>query len=124
MRSASSSATSHCGTRIPTPRSQRKRRKLPAPRAGSGDDLLFEQQQHLDEQHLLGCATTVGLDLPRFRNEMRDHVYVSRVQECVAGGRRLGVRSTPAFFVNGVFADVSFGMQHLHEAIDRALATP
>src|SRR5512140_759158 len=86
-------------------------------------DLLFEQQRHLDEQHLLGCAAKVGLDLPRYRNEMADHVYLQRVQEHVQSGRRLGVRSTPAFFVNGALADVSFGMQHLHEAIDRALAT-
>jgi protein-disulfide isomerase len=86
-------------------------------------DLLFEQQQHLDEQHMLGWAAKVGLDLPRYRNEMTDHVYLQRVQEHVQSGRRLGGRSTPAFFVNGAFADVSFGMQHLHEAIDRALAT-
>ena len=54
---------------------------------------------------------------------MSDHVYLQRVQEHIQSGRRLGVRSTPAFFVNGAFADVSFGMQHLHEAIDRALST-
>src|SRR6478735_10182750 len=44
-------------------------------------DLLFEQQQHLDEHHLLDCAVKVGLDLPRYRNEMSDHVYLQRVQE-------------------------------------------
>jgi protein-disulfide isomerase len=82
---------------------------------------LFEHQLHLDETQMLECASRLGLDLPRYRQEMADDLYRSRVQEQVAGGRRLGVRSTPAFFVNGVFADVSFGLQHLHEAIDRAL---
>jgi protein-disulfide isomerase len=86
-------------------------------------DMLFEHQQHLDEGHLLGYATETGLDLARYRNEMSDHVYLQRVQEHMASGHRLGVRTTPTFFVNGVFADVSFGMQHLHEAIDRALST-
>ncbi|MFZ3140776.1 thioredoxin domain-containing protein [Polaromonas sp.] len=38
-----------------------------------------------------------------------------------AHGALSSVRSTPAFYVNGVFADVSFGLNHLHEAIDRAL---
>ena len=85
-------------------------------------DLLFEHQQHLDEPHLLDYAARLGLDLARYRNEMSDHVYLQRVQEHMQTGRQLGVRSTPAFFVNGVIADVSFGMQHLHEAIDRALA--
>ena len=36
-------------------------------------------------------------------------------------GRKLSVRSTPALYVNGVFTDVSFGLQHLHVAIDQAL---
>lgn len=86
-------------------------------------DLLFEQQQNLDEQHLFECAAKVGLDLRRYRKEMSNRIYLQRVQEHMQGGRQLGLRSTPAFFVNGLFADVSFGMQHLHEAIDRSLST-
>lgn len=83
--------------------------------------LLFTHAQHLKEKHLLDYAGQVGLDIARYRNEMTDHVYLQRVQEHVLGGRRLGVRSTPAFYVNGVFTDVSFGLQHLHESIDKAL---
>lgn len=85
-------------------------------------DLLFAQQQHLDEEHLLACATQLGLDLARYQNEISDHIYLQRVQEHMEGGRHLGVRSTPSFFVNGALADVSFGMEHLHQAIDKALA--
>lgn len=85
-------------------------------------ELLFANQHRLKEKNLLDYATQIGLDLPRYQNEMKDHVYLQRVQEHMQGGRRLGVRSTPAFYVNGVFADVSFGLQHLREAIDRVLA--
>lgn len=85
-------------------------------------ELLFANQHHLKEKHLLDYASQIGLDLPRYQNEMKDHVYLQRVQEHMQGGRRLGVRSTPAFYVNGVFTDVSFGLQHLREAIDRVLA--
>ena len=84
-------------------------------------DLLFEHRLFADERHVLDCASRLGLDLPRYHNEMSDHVYLQRVQEHSAGGEHLGVRSTPAFFVNGVVADVSFGMQHLQEAIEHAL---
>ncbi|CAN5188318.1 hypothetical protein BH10PSE16_BH10PSE16_35440 [soil metagenome] len=84
-------------------------------------DLLFMNSLHLKDKHLLDYARQVGLDLPRFQNEMKDHVYLQRVQEHMQGAHHLGVRSTPAFYVNGVLADVSFGLQHLHEAIDRAL---
>ena len=84
-------------------------------------DLLFTHTQHLKEKHLLDYAGQIGLDIARYRNEMTDHVYLQRVQEHVLGGRHLGVRSTPAFYVNGVFTDVSFGLQPLHESLDRAL---
>jgi protein-disulfide isomerase len=84
-------------------------------------DRLFEDQLHLDERQVLDCASRVGADLPRYLEEMNDHVYRQRVQGDMKGALQLGVRSTPAFFVNGSFADVSFGLQHLHEAIDRAL---
>ena len=84
-------------------------------------ELLFTHQQHLKEKQLLDYAGQAGLDLPRYQNEMNDHVYLQRVQENMLGGRHLGVRSTPAFYVNGHFADVSFGFQHLHQAIEKAL---
>ena len=84
-------------------------------------ELLFGNSQHLKEKHLLDYASQLGLDLPRYQNEMKDHVYLQRVQENLQGAQRLGVRSTPAFYVNGKFVDVSFGLQHLHEAIDQAL---
>ena len=86
-------------------------------------DLLFEHQQHLKEKHLLDYARQLDLDMARFQNEMRDHVYLQRVQEHMQSGEHLGLRSTPAFYVNGMFTDVSFGLQHLHEAIDKALRT-
>jgi protein-disulfide isomerase len=84
-------------------------------------DLLFDNQQHLKEKHLLDYATRTGVDLARWQNEMKDHVYLQRVQEHLQSGKVLGVRGTPAFYVNGVFVDVSFGLQHLHQAIDKAL---
>lgn len=85
-------------------------------------ELLFANQHHLKEKHLLAYAEQLGLDIPRYQNEMKDHVYLQRVQEHLQSGSAAGVRATPSFFVNGTFVDVSFGLQHLHDAIDRALA--
>ncbi len=84
-------------------------------------ELLFANSPHLKAKHLLDYARQLELDLPRYQNEMNDHVYLQRVQEHMQGARHLGVRSTPAFYVNGVFTDVSFGLQKLHESIDQAL---
>jgi len=85
-------------------------------------DLLFAHQQQLDEKHVQRYAQEAGVEMPRFTNEMRDHVYLQRVQEHIEGGRRLSVRATPAFYVNGTFCDVSFGVEHLQQAIDAVLA--
>ena len=85
-------------------------------------DLLFANQHHLKEKHLQGYAAQLGLDMARYENEMKDHVYLQRVQEQISSGEHLAIRSTPAFYVNGVFTDVSFGLQHLHQAVERVLA--
>jgi protein-disulfide isomerase len=84
-------------------------------------DMLFRHQDHLEETHLGQYAARVGLDLERYHYEMSDHVYLQRVQEHVSGGELLGIRAMPTFYVNGTLTDVSFGMKHLEEAIERAL---
>jgi protein-disulfide isomerase len=84
-------------------------------------ELLFNHQSHLDASHLDTYAKQLGLDMPRFDNELKDSVYRQRVQEQMEIGRRLTVRATPTFYVNGTFTDVSFGLQQLRDAVERAL---
>jgi protein-disulfide isomerase len=84
-------------------------------------DLLFEHQEHLKEKELRQYAQQIGLDLERYDYEMNDHVYLQRVQEHARGGRQLGIRATPTFYVNGTLTDVSFGLQHLEESVKRVL---
>ena len=84
-------------------------------------DRLFAHQLHLKETSLREYARDIELDLQRFDFELKDQVYRQRVQEHIASGRRAEIRSTPAFFVNGRVVDVSFGMQRLEQAIEKAL---
>jgi protein-disulfide isomerase len=84
-------------------------------------DLLFEQQRHLKLKDLRHCAEQLELDLERFDYELNDQVYRQRVNEHVQGGERSGVRSTPTFFVNGAIVDVSFGLDHLFQAVETSL---
>ena len=84
-------------------------------------DLLFQHQDHLNEKDLRTYAETLGLDLSRYDREMRDRVYRQRVREHVSSGQVLGLRATPTFYVNGALVDVSFGLERLQGAIDRAL---
>jgi protein-disulfide isomerase len=84
-------------------------------------DTLFEHQLHLKQKDLRRYAETLELDVERFDYELTDQVYRQRVNEHVEGGRRSGVRSTPTFFVDGLIADVSFGLDHLFEALEKRL---
>jgi len=59
--------------------------------------------------------------MARFENEMRDHVYLQRVQEQMQVADQLRVRATPSFYLNGTFVDVSFGLAHLQQAVEQAL---
>ena len=44
-------------------------------------DMLYENQQALEPENLVEYATTLGLDIPRFKREMNEHVYTSRVKD-------------------------------------------
>ncbi len=84
-------------------------------------DLLFENQRHLKRQHLQSYAESLGLDMARFTADMDDEVYRQRIREHQQSAHASGVRGTPTFFVNGRVQDVSFGMQHLFDAVEALL---
>jgi protein-disulfide isomerase len=85
-------------------------------------DVLFRHQANLKEKDLQRYAADIGLDLVRYQAEMDDRIYLQRVREQLAGGRRSHIRATPTFFLGGVVLDTSFGMQALHDAVARAAA--
>lgn len=84
-------------------------------------DALFQHRLHLKAKDLRGYAESLELDLERFDFELSDQVYRQRVNEHVESGRRSGVRATPTFFVDGAVIDVSFGLDHLFEAVRQRL---
>jgi len=83
--------------------------------------LLFANASHLKIAQLRGYAEKLELDMLRFNAEMDDEVYLQRVREHIDGGNRSGVRATPAFFLNGVIVDTSFGLEALEQAIEAQL---
>ena len=84
-------------------------------------DLLFENQLHLKAKNLRRYAEEAKVDLERYDYEVNDHVYLQPIQEHIDGGISSGVRATPTFFVNGIVHDVSFGLEHLQQAIEAEL---
>ena len=84
-------------------------------------DLLFENQAHLEPPALRWYAQRLELDMARYDADMAGEVHLPRVRSHVESGRRSGVRGTPGFFVNDLVQDVSFGMEHLLEGVEKAL---
>lgn len=85
-------------------------------------EVLFRNQGHLKSADLQRHASELGMDMTRYAAEMDDHIYLQKVRGDIASGRLSHIRSTPAFFINGVFQDVSFGMKLLHDAVAAAVS--
>ena len=85
--------------------------------------VLFENQQHLDRDHLHRYAEVLGLDMPRFKSEMDGESYRQRIRERMEIARRSHPRATPGFFSNRRIVDVSFGNQALFDAVETALTS-
>jgi Na+/H+ antiporter NhaA len=64
-------------------------------------DKLIHHQDRLGAPDPEGYAAELGLDVERFRDEMRRRVYAPRVAEDVASADESGVAGTPGFFING-----------------------
>lgn len=64
-------------------------------------DHLFENAGALEAADLKRYARDLGLDGDRFDRCLESGAESETVQEDLATGRRLGIRGTPTFFVNG-----------------------
>jgi protein-disulfide isomerase len=64
-------------------------------------DLLLSRQDALSPRDLTEYAGQLGLDVERFREDLRTHAGAGRVAEDVDSADLSGVSGTPTFFVNG-----------------------
>jgi protein-disulfide isomerase len=65
-------------------------------------DLLFENQNALDDENLAEYAATLRLDARRLITEVLAGAHAARIRDDLRSGARGGVNGTPAFFVNGL----------------------
>src|SRR4029077_7325481 len=64
-------------------------------------DMLYEHQDALEAQDLMGYAKSLGLDVPKFAHGVEAGTYTKRGRDDFRNGVRSGVNGTPTFFVNG-----------------------
>jgi len=66
-------------------------------------DLLFADQNKLDQSGLLDKARSLRLDEKQFDACTSSEKYKTQIQQDSQDGTRVGVNGTPGFFINGVF---------------------
>jgi len=80
-------------------------------------DLLFENQDALEDEDLARHAAALGLDARRLFGEVMAGAYAGRVQEDFKSGIWGGVNGTPTFFINGKRYDGARGLDPLLAAL-------
>jgi diadenylate cyclase len=83
-------------------------------------DLLFENQDDLDDEALRRYAARLGLDLARFEDDLAERRHAPRVREDRLDGERTGVEGTPTFFINGARYEGSLDLEGMLAAVEEA----
>ncbi len=65
-------------------------------------DLLFENQDALDDKSLGEYAIALNLDARQLLADVKSGANMARIRDDCISGARAGVNGTPSFFVNGV----------------------
>ncbi len=84
-------------------------------------DLAFKNQSSLQPADLEKYAKDAGADLAKFKACMESKKYAALVQADMDAGQKLGVRSTPTFFVNGQLVQGALPIETFSEMIDEEI---
>lgn len=82
-------------------------------------DRLFANRASMKEGDLQVHAKELGLDVDAFMRDLASDEVEAQVEADKQAGRQLGVRGTPALFINGLFIGGAPKPQMLAQLIDR-----
>jgi protein-disulfide isomerase len=85
-------------------------------------DILFENNRALEEEKLAEYAGQAGVDPAKFKECMDSGRTRQPVLDDMEAGKALGVRGTPAFFVNGIRLSGAKPFPDFKAVIDSELA--
>lgn len=85
-------------------------------------DSMFAHQDSLDEAGLKKLAKNVGIKMDAFEKCLAENRHLDRVKADMEEGRKIKVKSTPTFFVNGQLINGAQPMEVFAELIDEELA--
>lgn len=85
-------------------------------------DLAFKNQDKLDEANLIKFAKDAGVDGKKAEECLKAGKFKQMVSEDMAYGEKIGVRSTPTFFINGQLVAGALPIESFSEIIDEAIS--
>jgi protein-disulfide isomerase len=85
-------------------------------------DLLFNHQNALRTQDLVGYAAELGLDTDRFEKDLSERTHAPRVADDVESADISSVSGTPTFFINGRRHYGAYDLDALKAAVRTARA--
>lgn len=85
--------------------------------------MLFENQDALEFDDLIGYARLLRLDVRRFAEDLETEAHSANVANDLRSGVRSGVQGTPTFFIDGARHDASWDAETLTAALQRAVAS-
>jgi Na+/H+ antiporter NhaA len=83
-------------------------------------DELLEHQDALRPRQLVATADRLGLDVDRFREDLRRREFAPRIAEDVDEADSSGVTGTPTFFINGRRHHGAYDLETLTRAVRTA----
>jgi protein-disulfide isomerase len=85
-------------------------------------DLLFKNQDKLDNASLEKFAKDAGADTKKFKECFDSKKFAAAVQKDMEYGEKVGVKSTPTFFINGELISGALPLEAFSESIDEQLS--
>ena len=86
-------------------------------------DKLFANAEHLEAESLSKYAKEIGANMDEFKKCVDEKRFAKAVQEDVEYGNKLGVRSTPTFFINGKPVAGAQPIEQFKEMIEEELSS-
>ncbi len=85
-------------------------------------DVMFKDQSKLDRDSLIASAKSIGLKVADFTTCLDSKKFETKVDQDMAQGQSVSVKSTPTFFINGQLVQGALPVEMFSEIIDEELA--
>lgn len=85
-------------------------------------DAMFADQTKLDLDSLKATAKKIGAKADQFNKCLDENKYLAKVQSDMEEGRKIKVKSTPTFFINGQLINGAQPLDVFTEIIEEELS--